>query len=116
MLILTYLGEDNDSLGLGHLPPETLERLGYALFNPIVLIYAVTKTVPDFKIYVASAIVILWSVLIGAALTYGATTGAYEGLAWLEFIAVGVLGISGALIGAYTVKEKYYPDLNLSIR
>lgn len=106
--ITSSSGEDDRFLGLvglGDLPPETVERLGQAFFAPLAFIYIGAKVAPAFKLHTALALMILWAMALGAALTYGATINAYEGWGWAEFAAVGVLGVAGLVSGGYAVYE-----------
>ena len=103
VLIITSTRSGDDSIGLWDLPPETLERLGQAFFAPLALVYIGARVAPAFKLHTAGMLIILWAMGLGAALTYGAMIGAYEEWAWLEFGAVGVLGVAGAITGGYSI-------------
>jgi hypothetical protein len=106
VLIFSSSSKDGDGgLSVWDLPPETLERLGQAFFAPLAFVYIGARVAPAFKLHTAGLLIILWAIGLGAALTYGAMIGAYEEWAWLEFAAVGVLGVAGVIAGGYSVYE-----------
>jgi hypothetical protein len=105
--VLLFKGLDQgDSFGLSNLPAAALERMGYAFFNPLTFIYVGTRVAPSYRIQTAVVLMVLWAMAIGAVLMYGATSGAYSGLAWAEFAAIGVLGVAGVLTGGYNVLQR----------
>ena len=108
LILSSKYGEDSGLPGLGDLPPETLERLGQAFFAPMAFIYIGAKVAPAFKLHTALALMILWAIGLGAALTYGAMNDAYSGWAWAEFAAVGILGVAGLVWGGYNVYSVHH--------
>lgn len=110
VLILSSMSssKDNGIPGLWDLPPRTLERMGDAFFSPMTFIYVAARVAPAFKLHTALVLMILWAMGIGTALTYGAMIGTYEGWAWGEFAAVGVLGVVGVLVGGYSVYNDHH--------
>jgi len=103
----TSKGEDGD-LSLWDLPPETLERLGQAFFAPMAFIYIGARIAPAFRKRTVGALMILWAMGLGAALTYAAMIDAYHGWAWAEFAAVGILGVLGLVSGGYGVYSVHH--------
>jgi len=101
-------GGEDQVLSLSSLPPETLERLGQAFFAPLVFIYIGAKVAPAFRLHTALALMILWAMALGAGLTYAATISAYEGWGWVEFAAVGVLGVAGLVAGGFSVYQNLW--------
>jgi hypothetical protein len=80
---------------LASIDPQVLERFGYALFVPMVLIVVGAKVAPRFKFQTGIALAILWGVLFGAAVTLALTNGPFE---WKMLIAFG-LAVVGVTVG-----------------
>lgn len=98
--------EESGGLSLWNLPPETLERCGYALIVPTTLILVARYVAPSHRIYVAGVLSLGWAVLLGSSLSYAGQSGSYEGIGWIEFVAVGLLGVAGIGGSLYTVYQE----------
>jgi hypothetical protein len=100
--------EDDGSLGLSDLPPETLERSAYALFVPMTIIFVTTQVAPAYRVHVAAILAVGWALLLGVSLTITAQSGNYAGSAdWVEFAAVAILGVGGTVAGFFnTYREE----------
>jgi len=90
---------------LAAIPPEMLERFGYALFTPFVIIIVGAKIAPKFKFPTGIALAVLWGVLFGAAISLAISKGQYEGWGWLRFAITCVLGIAGVGLGLFNVHK-----------
>lgn len=106
LLITSGRGEDASMFGLGALPPRTLERLAQAFFSPLVFISAGSWTAPAHRVQTAVGLLIVWAIALGAFLMYAATSGAYSGWAWVEFVVALALGVAGAVAALYGVHRK----------
>lgn len=102
VLIIRSWGEEDDGFGLQNLPPETLERLAVAFFTPFTFIGVGAKVAPTLKLPTAAVLGLLWGILLGAILSYSASSGAYEGWGWLEFAAVSCLNVAGVVSAVYS--------------
>jgi hypothetical protein len=107
VLGVTNSAKNGESVGIGNLPPETLERLGIAFFAPLAYVVAGAKVAPTYKLQAAVVLVILLAIVLSASATYVASNGnlAYEGWRWLEFVAVVTLWVGGVIAGIYYVNE-----------
>ena len=85
------------------IPPEILERFGYALFTPLVMIYIAAKIAPKFRFETAIALAVLWGMIFGASMTLAISEGQYSGWGWVPFVISCTLGIAGVSIGLYKV-------------
>ena len=85
---------------LASIDPQVLERFGYALFVPMVLIAVGAKVAPRFKFQTGIALAILWGLLFGAAVVLALTHGPFE---WKMLIAFGlaVVGVTVGLMQTY---------------
>jgi len=106
MLIQLFGGSNDDSvisvdgkIPLAAIPPEMLERFGYAFFTPVVIIVFGTKIAPSFKMQTGIALAILWGIFFGAGMTFLISQGHYSGSSWLRFAITCVLGIAGVSVG-----------------
>lgn len=106
VLLITSGSNEDESLGLSDLPPETLERLAVAFFVPLTLVTVGAKVAPTYKLYSAALLALLYAMGLGAALTYAGTSGNYEGSLWLEFAGVGLLGFVGVASAVYYVYQE----------
>lgn len=106
VLLITSGSNEDESLGLSDLPPETLERLAVAFFVPLTLVTVGAKVAPTYKLYTAALLALLYAMGLGAALTYAGTSGSYEGSLWLEFAGVGLLGFVGVASAVYYVYQE----------
>ena len=88
---------------LAAIPPEVLERFGYALFTPLVMIIIGVKIAPSFKFSTGIALAVLWGIMFGVGMTIAISQG--WGWGWLRFVITCVLGISGVAIGLSQVHK-----------
>lgn len=107
VLMITSGSNDDESLGINDLPPETLERLAVAFFGPMAYIVAGAKVAPAYRLQTAVVLIVLLAVVLSASAMYVATSDRfdYEGWGWIEFIAVVGLWIGGVSAGVYYVNE-----------
>jgi hypothetical protein len=108
VMMMASGSEDDGTLGLSDLPPETLERWGMAFFLPMAFIVAGAKVAPQFKLQTAVGLMLLLAIVLSASTTYVATNNlfAYEGWGWLEFILVICLWFGGAISGLHYVNNE----------
>ena len=110
VLIFTGFAGNDDSIGLGDLPPETLERLGVAFFVPLTFIMAGARVAPTYRRQTAVVLIILLAMAISAGLTYAASNRDigfdYQGWGWFEFAAVVALWIGGVITAVYYVHQE----------
>lgn len=107
LLITGSNDSDDGSLGLADIPPETLERLGQAFLTPFAFISVGAWMAPAFQVHTGVVLTVLYALGLGAALAVGASNGAYSGREWIELLAIGVLGVAGALSALYGVNERH---------
>jgi hypothetical protein len=86
---------------LSDVPPDILERFGYAFFTPFILIFVGAKIAPHFKFYTGIALAILWGVLFGIALPLAQSRGLLNDYGWIRFTLTCLLGLAGAALGLY---------------
>ncbi len=106
VLIFTGFAGNDDSIGLWDLPPETLERLGYAFFVPFSFVGLGARTAPAYKLHAAILLVILWAMVLGAAMMYTSTLGGLQGWDWARLASAIVLGVGGMIAGIYWVYDE----------
>lgn len=111
MLIQFFGGADSEAMItvdgknlLAAIPPEILERFGYALFTPMVLIIAGAKIAPKYKFQTGIGMAIFWGLLFGFGIGVALTRHIYWG--WLRYIITIALGIAGCVIGLLQVHQK----------
>lgn len=90
---------------LAAIPPEMLERFGYAFFTPLVMIIVGAKIAPKFKSQTGIALAVLWGIIFGAGMTFVISQGQYFGWGWLHFAITCVLGIAGISLGLFRVHK-----------
>jgi apolipoprotein N-acyltransferase len=83
------------------IPPEMLERFGYAFFAPLVMVIVGAKIAPKFKFQIAIALAVLWGIIFGASMTIAISRGQYSDWGWLRFAITCVLGIVGVALGLF---------------
>jgi hypothetical protein len=107
VMIITSGSNDDGSLSIRNLPPETLEHLAVAFFGPMAYVVAGAKVAPLYRLQPAVVLVVLLAVVLSASTTYVATSNrfGYEGWGWLELIAVVALWVGGVIAGVYYVNE-----------
>ncbi len=110
MLIQTFRGADDDAfitvdgknpLALSAIPPDVLERFGYAFFTPFVLISAAAWIAPRFKFPAGIGLAILWGIFFGCAVTYIMSRGQPSGWQWLHFALTCLLAVAGVVSGLF---------------
>lgn len=99
MLIHSNTGENSHMLSA--IPPDILERFGYAFFTPLIMIYVGARVAPRFKFETGIALAILWGIFFGAAMMYAASRGLLEQYGWLRLTITIALGITGVIAGLY---------------
>lgn len=90
---------------LAAIPPEMLERFGYAFFSPLVIIYVGAKIAPKFKFQTGIALAVLWGILFGSGMALVISQDQYSGWGWLRFAITCMLGIAGVSIGLFQVHK-----------
>ncbi len=117
MLIQLFGNSSDDSFvsidgktPLAAIPSEMLERFGYALFTPIILIIIGAKIAPKYKAQTGIAITVLWALGFGAALTMTIFQRPYIGWSWPRIAITFALGVAGAAIGLYRVHKTEYEN------
>jgi len=90
---------------LAAIPPEMLERFGYALFTPLVMIIVGVKIAPKFKFHTGIALAVLWGIIFGAGMTFVISQGQYSGWGWLRFAITCLLGIAGVSLGLLRIHK-----------
>ena len=110
VLIVTGFSGNDDSIGLGDLPPEPLERLGVAFFVPLTFIMVGAKVAPTYRLQTAVVLIILLAMAFSAGLTYIASSDdvgfEYQGWGWLEFTALVALWVAAAITAVYYVHHE----------
>ncbi len=110
VLIITGFAGNDDSIGLGDLPPETLERLGIAFFVPLAFVMGGAKVAPTYRLQTAVVLIILLAMAFSASTTYVASNRDigfdYQGWGWLEFAAVVALWIAGVISAVYYIHQE----------
>jgi hypothetical protein len=86
---------------LSDVPPEILERFGYAFFTPFVLIFVGSKITPRFQFYTSIALAVLWGILFGIGVSVAYSRGTLEGYSWFRSVITCLLGIAGTALGLY---------------
>lgn len=111
MLIQLFGRADNEAMItidgknlLAAIPPEMLERFGYAFFVPMVLIIAGAKIAPKYKFQTGIAMAIFWGLLFGCAT--GMVVTKHINMGWLRYAITFALGIAGCVIGLLFVHQK----------
>ena len=113
VMLIQLFGDSGDdavvSIGgknpLAAIPPEMLERFGYALFTPLVMIMVGAKIAPKFKFPTGIALAVLWGIVFGAGMALAISQGQYSGGGWLRFIVTCVLDIAGVSFGLFKVHK-----------
>lgn len=93
-------------LPLAAIPPEMLERLGYAFFTPFVMIVSGAYIAPKFKFQTGIALAVLWGMGFGASMVYVISKNQYSGRDWLVLAITCALGIAGVSLGLLRVYKK----------
>jgi hypothetical protein len=88
---------------LAAVPPEMLERFGYALCTPMIMIIAGAAIAPKYKLPTGIAMAVLWGFGFGASFTIAIYRGWYSGWGWLQFAITFALGIVGVALGLFQV-------------
>jgi phosphoglycerol transferase MdoB-like AlkP superfamily enzyme len=94
---------DGKSL-LASIPPEILERFGYALFVPFTLIYIGSIIAPRFKFQTSIVIAVLIAMLLTTSvccISLGYIKDGMSVFRWLITIALWIIGISCGLYYSY---------------
>ena len=111
ILALPVFASNEDSVfGLDNLPPETLERIAYALFTPLAFIFIGSRVAPRFRIRTSWALAFLWGAYLGALYVYVATSDRLEFNSPLEAAAAAVLGVGGIVGGVVAVRSDNEPS------
>ena len=104
MLIQLY-GKNGDSFNpLVFIPPEILERFGYALFVPYTLVSVGAIIAPKFKFQTGIVIAILIVILLMTSLcfiAFGYIKSDTSGLRWSITVLLWIVGISYGLYYSY---------------
>lgn len=110
MLVQSYGGPNNESFitidekhPLALIPPEVLERFGYALFTPMIMIIAGAAIAPKYKFPTGIVMAVLWGFGFGISITIAISRGWYTGSGWLQFAITCALGIAGVAFGLFQV-------------
>lgn len=115
VMLIQILGRsDNDAFisingktFLAAIPPEMLERFGYAFFAPLVMVIVGTIIAPKFKFQTSIALAVLWGIIFGASMIL---TSQGSDWGWLRLVVTFLLGIGGVGLGLFlahkTQKEK----------
>jgi hypothetical protein len=82
---------------LACIPPEMLERFGYALFVPMVLIITGAKIAPKFKFHTGVAMSIFWGLLFG--FSTGVVVTKPINMSWIRYTIIFALGVAGCVVG-----------------
>jgi len=96
----TLISIDDKTL-LAAIPPEMLERFGYALFTPLVMVIVGTKIAPNFKFQTSIALAVLWGIIFGASMIVFISQGQYSDWGWMRFAITCLLGIGGVGLGLF---------------
>ena len=109
LLWQTVVPSATDSTGtLWLLHPNVFERLGQALFTPVVMLYTASHVAPSHRFYAALAALLLYLVLLGVALGYiFLVFDPHQSWGYLEMGMITGLGITGAIWGLYTAYAAY---------
>jgi len=91
---------------LSAIPPEMLERFGYALFTPMVVIIIGAKIAPKYKFPTGIGMAVFWGLIFGAGSAITISRGRFFGYGWLRFVIIFALGIAGVVFGLLQVYEK----------
>ena len=102
-----------DKIPLAAIPPEMLERFGYAFFTPLIMIVSGAHIAPRFKFQTGIALAVLWGIIFVAGMTFVISQGQYSGWGWLRFAITCVLGIAGVCLGLFRVQRKKESGLAL---
>ena len=86
---------------LASIEPQLLERFGYALFIPMVLIIVGAKVAPHFKFQTGIGLAILWGILFGAAVAFGLTRALFEWTMLINF----ALTVAGVAVGLWRARK-----------
>jgi len=81
--------------------PEMLERFGYALFVPMVLIITGAEIAPKFKFQTGIAIAILFGTMIGFFSGTVVSGNIRVDMSWLRWVITVILWIAGISCGLY---------------
>ena len=119
VMLIQILGRsDNDAFIsingktlIAAVPPEMLERFGYAFFAPLVMIIVGTIIAPRFKFQTSIVLAILWGIIFGAGMILTLQSSDWG---WLRSVITVLLGIGGAGLGLFWAhkaqKEKISSD------
>jgi len=88
---------------LACIPPEILERLGYAIFTPMVLIVVGSKIAPKYKFQVGIAMSIFWGLLFGCGTGIGIAR--IFNMNWILYSITLALGVTGCIAGLLLVHK-----------
>jgi uncharacterized membrane protein YeaQ/YmgE (transglycosylase-associated protein family) len=95
---------------LACIPPEMLERFGYALFVPITLIITGAKIAPKYKFQTGIAMAIFWGLLFGCAT--GMVVAKHTNMGWFRYTITFALGVTGCVLGLLQVYKDQSPKNN----
>lgn len=110
VMLIQYFGRADDTTGfvidgkkpLAAIPPDVLERFGYAFFTPFVLISAAAWIAPRFKFPTGIGLAVLWGIFFGWAVTYIMSRGLpSSGWQWFHFALTCLLGVAGIVSGLF---------------
>ena len=107
VMLIQILGRsDNDAFIsingktlLAAIPPEMLERFGYAFFAPLVMIIVGTIIAPKFKFQTSIALAVFWGIIFGAGMIVFISQG--SGWGWLRLVVTCLFGIGGVGLGLF---------------
>jgi len=109
LLIQIFGGADPDAMitiggktPIAAIPPEMLERFGYAFFAPLVMLYVGAIIAPKFKFQTAIALAVLWGIIIGAGLAFSSSGSDWP---WWRFAITILLGLGGVSLGLFSAYE-----------
>ena len=95
----------NGKRPLAAIPPELLERFGFAFFTPMIMIIVGAAIAPKYKFSTGIAITVLWGICLGASFTISIYQRWYSGWGWIEFAIACALGIAGVAFGLFQVHK-----------
>lgn len=90
---------------LAAIPPEILERFGYAFFVPLTIIIVGAIIAPKFKFYVGIVLSILWVSLLILGLIIASHLVTFE-WTWFRVVVSCILNITGMGLGLFIIYSK----------
>jgi hypothetical protein len=92
---------------LAAIPPEILERFGYALFVPMVLIICGAEIAPRFKFQTGIILAMLLVALCAFSIGYSFEKIEMSQLRWVVTIILWIVSYTYGLYGAYKAHKKH---------